>query len=275
MPARGANARARGGCSPGTAARAYTALRDSGVLAGSRADAFVVARRRGARAARWRGDPARFGWPAATIPPSTSWCARPGNRRRVVAGPRGSVNGIVQLARGGCGRHGPAPAGRGQRPLERPHRSRRARRRARRARASLAARAGAGARSRQPARHQRRRRPRRPADRVAPPGHGVAPAAGAPDAAAGCVPHPELGEPAESHLAVAAAVATGAADAGLAVRAVAESAGLEWVPVVDEPFELALDPAARAPRRRCCDAAGERCSAGSDSAAMPGYDLSM
>ena len=39
----------------------------------------------------------------------------------------------------------------------------------------------------------------------------------------GCVPHPELGEPAESHLAVAAAVATGVADAGLAVRAVAES----------------------------------------------------
>ena len=63
--------------------------------------------------------------------------------------------------------------------------------------------------------------------------------------AAGCVPRPELGEPVESHLAVAAAVAIGAADAGLAVRAVAESAGLDWVQVISEPFELALDPAAR------------------------------
>ena len=56
----------------------------------------------------------------------------------------------------------------------------------------------------------------------------------------GCEPHPDLGVPADSHLAVAAAVATGAADAGLAVRAVAEAAGLEWIPVATEPFELAL-----------------------------------
>ena len=92
--------------------------------------------------------------------------------------------------------------------------------------------------------------------------------------AASCVPHPELGEPAESHLAVAAAVATGAADAGLAVRAVAESAGLEWVPVMSEPFELALDPASRAAAGPLLDTlAASRLQA--RLAAMPGYDLSM
>ena len=73
---------------------------------------------------------------------------------------------------------------------------------------------------------------------------------------AGCVPRPELGEPAESHLAVAAAVATGAADAGLAVRAVAESTGLGWVPLLSEPFELALDPATRDGRRAVAGQAG-------------------
>ena len=92
--------------------------------------------------------------------------------------------------------------------------------------------------------------------------------------AEGLVPHPELGEPAESHLAVAAAVATGVADAGLAVRAVAESADLDWVPVISEPFELALDPAAQ-------DAAEPLLATLSEASmqvrlnAMPGYDLSM
>jgi molybdate-binding protein len=87
-------------------------------------------------------------------------------------------------------------------------------------------------------------------------------------------PHPELGEPAESHLAVAAAVATGAADAGLAVRAVAESAGLDWVPVAGEPFELALDPACRAAARPLLDALAQP-GVQARLAAMPGYDLSM
>jgi putative molybdopterin biosynthesis protein len=92
--------------------------------------------------------------------------------------------------------------------------------------------------------------------------------------AAGLEPQPDAGEPAESHLAVAAAGATGAAAAGMAVRSVAESAGLDWIPVLREPFELALDPAARA-------AAEPLLSALADSdvqarlAAMPGYDLSM
>jgi molybdate-binding protein len=92
--------------------------------------------------------------------------------------------------------------------------------------------------------------------------------------AAGCTPRPELGEPAESHLAVAAAVATGAADAGLAVRAVAESAGLDWVPVLSEPFELALDPAAKAVAEPLLATLAES-SVQARLGAMPGYDLSM
>jgi molybdate-binding protein len=90
---------------------------------------------------------------------------------------------------------------------------------------------------------------------------------------AGCEPHTELGELAESHLAVAAAVATGAADVGLAVRAVAESAGLEWIPLVTEPFELALASASKgaaAPLLDLLASAVQR-----RLAAMPGYDLSM
>jgi molybdate-binding protein len=90
---------------------------------------------------------------------------------------------------------------------------------------------------------------------------------------AGCVPRPELGEPAESHLAVAAAVATGAADVGLAVRAVAESAGLDWVPVISEPFELALEPAAKNAAESLLATLAES-SVQAQLASMPGYDLS-
>jgi putative molybdopterin biosynthesis protein len=50
----------------------------------------------------------------------------------------------------------------------------------------------------------------------------------------------ESGEPADSHFAVAAAVAAGAADAGLAVRAVARACDLDFVGVTVEPFELAV-----------------------------------
>jgi len=92
--------------------------------------------------------------------------------------------------------------------------------------------------------------------------------------AAGCAPRPELGEPAESHLAVAAAVATGAADAGLAVRAVAESAGLDWVPVLSEPFELALDQAAKGAAEPLLATLAES-SVQARLSAMSGYDLSM
>ena len=58
---------------------------------------------------------------------------------------------------------------------------------------------------------------------------------------AGVVPPPEA-ELCDSHLGVAVAVATGAADAGLAVRSVAESVDAEFLPVEWEDFELALEP---------------------------------
>jgi putative molybdopterin biosynthesis protein len=57
---------------------------------------------------------------------------------------------------------------------------------------------------------------------------------------AGVTAQPESGEPADSHFAVAAAVAAGAADAGLAVRAVARACDLDFVDVTVEPFELAV-----------------------------------
>jgi molybdate-binding protein len=57
---------------------------------------------------------------------------------------------------------------------------------------------------------------------------------------AGIDPEPEHGIGADSHRAVAAAVAAGAADAGLAVRAAAAALDLDFVPLMVEPFELAV-----------------------------------
>jgi len=84
---------------------------------------------------------------------------------------------------------------------------------------------------------------------------------------------PASGSVVDSHRAVAAAVAAGAVDAGLAVRAAAVALDLEFLPVLSEPFELAvaerdvdlatplLDALARAPVARRI-------------AALGGYDLS-
>jgi putative molybdopterin biosynthesis protein len=58
---------------------------------------------------------------------------------------------------------------------------------------------------------------------------------------AGVAPPPE-GALCDSHLAVAVAVATGAVDAGLAVRSVAEAVDADFVPVEWEDFELAVEP---------------------------------
>jgi putative molybdopterin biosynthesis protein len=57
-----------------------------------------------------------------------------------------------------------------------------------------------------------------------------------------CVEPPPEAELCDSHLGVAVAVATGAADAGLAVRSVAESVDAEFIPVEWEDFELAVEP---------------------------------
>jgi molybdate-binding protein len=53
-------------------------------------------------------------------------------------------------------------------------------------------------------------------------------------------PEPQRGMIVDSHRAVATAVATGAADAGLAVRAAAAALELDFVPLMVEPFELVV-----------------------------------
>ena len=83
---------------------------------------------------------------------------------------------------------------------------------------------------------------------------------------------PDHGVTADSHFAVAIAVVSGAADAGLAVREVAESVGATWLPVVEEPFELAI-------RTKSIDAAETLLAAlnstefRTEAGTMLGYDL--
>jgi molybdate-binding protein len=262
------------GCSAGTAARAYTALRDAGVLSGSPRACFVVASGGAGRAARWGEDAAVLRLAGSDDPALDLVVREAADSVTVVPGPRGSVNGIVQLSRGTADASTlhlfDVASGRWNDPLAR------------------------GALGGEPVRliHLWQRE------------QGLVVAAGNPHdirgvgdlggkriawrapgtgsrlllerlmRAAGCEPRPELGEPVESHLAVAAAVSAGAADAGLAVRAVAEAAGLDWIPVVSEPFELALDPAASAAAGPLLDALA-RSRLHARLAAMPGYDLSL
>ena len=262
------------GCSAGTAARAYAALRDSGVISGSPRSRFVVATGGAVRAARWGADAAALRLAGSDDPALDLLVRAARDSVTVVPGPRGSVNGIVQLARGTAdaaalhlldvaSRRWNDPLARGAlggEPVELVHLWRREQ--------GLVVAPGNPHSIRGVADLEGRRIAWRPA------GTGSRLLLERLMLAASCEPHPELGEPAESHLAVAAAVATGAADAGLAVRAVAESAGLEWVPVMSEPFELALDPASKAVAERLLETLAES-RLQTRLAAMPGYDLSM
>jgi molybdate-binding protein len=262
------------GCSAGTAARAYAVLRDRGVLVGSARARFRVGAGGAARAACWPGDLAALRLAGSDDPALDVLVRAAGESASVAAAPRGSVNGIVQLARGAADAAAlhllDAASGRWNDALAR------------------------GALGGEPVLlvHLWKREQGLVLARGNPLGiRGVGDLDGRRIAwrlpgtgsrlllenlmrQAGLEPHPELGEPAESHLAVAVAVATGAADAGLAVRAVAESAGLEWVPVVTEPFELALASASKGAAAPLLDllasAPVQRLLA-----AMPGYDLSM
>ena len=89
---------------------------------------------------------------------------------------------------------------------------------------------------------------------------------------AGGKPEAVLGPEVELHLDVAVAVATGEADAGLGLRSAALTFGLDFVPLVDEPFEVAttraqvggLEPLLRALAREDIRARIE---------ALQGYDL--
>ena len=239
------------GCSPGTAARAYTALRDSAVIEGSPRSRFLVAPGGIGRAARWRADADALRLGGSDDPALDLLLRATGDAVSVVPGPRGSVNGIVQLSRGAADATTlhllDVASGRWNDPIAR------------------------GALGGAPVEivHLWRRE-----QGLVVPGTGSRLLLERLMRAAGSVPRPEVGEPVESHLAVAAAIATGAADAGLAVRAVAESAGLDWVPVLSEPFELALDPGAKAAAQPLLATLAE--SGVQDRlGAMPGYDLSM
>jgi putative molybdopterin biosynthesis protein len=86
---------------------------------------------------------------------------------------------------------------------------------------------------------------------------------------AGIEPELQHGTIVDSHRAVAAAVATGAADAGLAVRAAAAALELDFVPLMVEPFELVV-------AERDVDLAAPLVDAvaGAGLGTLPGYDVS-
>ena len=88
------------GCSAGTAARAYAALRDAGVLSGSPRSRFVVDSGGAARAARWGTEAVALRLAGSDDPALDVLVRAAGESVCVVPGPRGSVNGMVQLARG-------------------------------------------------------------------------------------------------------------------------------------------------------------------------------
>lgn len=261
------------GCAAGTAARAYAALRNAGVLVGRPRSRFAVAPEGVALAAGWGAEGVALRLAGSDDPALDLLVRAAGGCVKVVPGPRGSVHGLVQLSRGTAEAAAlhllDAASGRWNDSLAR------------------------GALAGEPVRlvHLWRREQ----GLVLAPGNplgigGVADLVGRRIAwrspgtgsrlllerlmrIAGCEPHPQLGEPAESHLAVAAAVASGAADAGLAVRSVAEAAGLAWLALASEPFELALGTASMTAAEPLLEVLAT--SAMQDRlAAMPGYGLS-
>jgi molybdate-binding protein len=264
---------AEAGCAPGTAARALAALRDSGVIVGRARERFAVAPDGPARAARWRAGVGSLRLAGSDDPALDLVVRAAGPAVALVPGPRGSVTGLGELARGAADAAAIHLLHAGSSRYNDPF-----------ARAVLAGEPTVVV-------HLWRREQglvlprgnprgiRTPADlagrRLAwrAPGTGSRLLLERLLREAGLEPHPELGTLADSHLGVAAAVAAGAADAGLAVRAVAEAAELDWIPVVTEPFELALRADATAAAGALLDAL-----ASSEThrrvAALPGYDLS-
>ena len=260
------------GCAPGTAAHAYATLRRAGIVMGRDRARHVVAADGAVRARAWLTPTGGLRVAGSDDPALDVLLREAGAAVALVPGARGSVAGLVQLARGGADaaavhlRH--APSGRYNDPFVR------------------AALPGEGA--------LLVHLWRREQGLVVAPGNplgirGVPDLAGrrlawrAPGTAsrlllerllrgAGVDPatFPEHGL--DSHLAVAAAVGAGAADAGLAVRAVAHSAELEWIPVATEPFELALRPDAQAAAAPLLDALASA-PVRRRIAGLPGYDL--
>ena len=228
------------GCAPGTVARAYGELRRAGLIA-SRDRARARVADEGARRARWwLAGGARLRLAGSDDPALDALVRAAGQTVEVVAGPRGSVHGLEAMARGQADAavlhllH--AESGRYNDPY---------------VRHLLAGEAVVLI-------HLWQRDVGLVVARGNPLGvRGVADVAGRRVAwrargsgsrlllerllaEASVVTASESGEPADSHFAVAAAVAAGAADAGLAVRAVARACDLDFVAVTVEPFELAV-----------------------------------
>ena len=285
------------GCSPGTAARAYAALRDAGLIAGVPRTSFAVAPGASARAPYWDPGSGRgtdIAVAAGASSRAASWEPDPGGIRmagsddpaldlllrasggaaHMASGARGSLPGLEQLARGtadvaaihlldvasGRWNEGFAHSALAGQPVVLVHLWRREQ--------------GLVVPSGNP------KRIRRVADladrRVAwrAPGAGSRLLLERLMLQEGIEPRPDRGVLAESHLGVAAAVAAGVADAGLAVRAVAHSLGVDWIPVATEWFELALPAGTRRPMEPLLDVlASEPVHA--QIADLPGYDLTM
>ena len=262
------------GCSPATAARAYAALRDAGVIGGAPRERFTVAPHGSARAAAW-GTKATSLLVAGSDDPALDLLIRAaGGSVSAAPGARGSVQGLAHLARGTAdaaavhlldtatgewndsfarGALAGAPAllvhlwRREQGLVLQPGNPKGIRGVEDLAQARVAWRpAGTGSRLL--------------LERLM--------------LLEGAEPRPELGVAADTHLAVATAVAAGAADAGLAVRAVAEPLGLDWIPVATESFELAMGAESRSAAEPLLEilATGE---VHSRLAGMPGYDVAM
>ena len=274
-PLPGVRRRAReSGCSAGTAARAYTALREAGVLRGTPRSRFVVAAQGAARAAAWRPNGSDLRLAGSDDPALDLLIRAAGGSVSVAPGARGSVPGLVQLARGtadaaavhlldpASGRWNDSFA-RGAlagRPALLVHLWRREQ--------GLVVQRGNPKRIRGVGDLARHRVAWRPA------GTGSRLLLERLMVVEGATPRPELGVPAESHLAVAAAVAAGAADTGLAVRAVAESLELDWICVATESFELGLEPESR-PAAEPLLSVLAGTAVQDRIAALPGYDLAM
>ena len=228
------------GCAPGTVVRAYGELRQAGLITGrDRARARVEPWSSG-RARWWLAGGRRLRLAGSDDPALDALIRAAGEAVEVVAGPRGSVHGLEAIARGradACALHLlHAESGRYNDPY------------VRRllpgepmvlvhlwwrevglvvARGNpLGLRGVADLAGRRVAWRARGSGSRLRLERLL--------------AEAGVEALPESGEPADSHLAVAAAVAAGAADAALAVRAVAEACELDFVAIALEPFELAV-----------------------------------
>jgi molybdate-binding protein len=231
---------AEAGCAPGTVARAYAELQRAGlVTARDRARARVAADGE-ARARSWLAGAQRLRLAGSDDPALDALLRLAGEEVELVGGPRGSVTGLEAMARGradaavvhlldaGSGRYNDPYVHRllPEEPVVLVHLWQRE--------IGLVVARGNPLGIREVADLAGRRVAWRS------PGSATRLLLEHLLGEAAAQPAPSLGEPADSHFAVAAVVASGAADAGLAVRAAARACDLDFVPMTVEPFELAV-----------------------------------